>query len=117
MNPAAGAVSLITLFTDDSGAHWLIAVTDTRPLAHEPFYINPQGNGPVHFAAPEAMTLALGNVMKRGTGTLAYARALSATPLSFSAVSGNTSLAVGDVLRITVSGYSGYLTLTIPRAA
>lgn len=117
LNPAAGSTSLITLFTADAGAHWLVAVADTRPLGYDPFYVNPLSNGPVHIPIWEPMTLALGDVLKRGTGTLAFAKALSATPTNFGPATGNTAFASGDVLRVTVTSYAGFLTFAIPRIA
>lgn len=61
------------------------------------------------------MTLNLASVRKRGTGTVVYAKSTNGTTFSDTAVS--TSFAINDVLRITVTGYSDYLTLTIPRTA
>lgn len=65
------------------------------------------------FAAPEAMTISAG--MERGTGTLTYAKALSATPTVFTTVTLPVTLAAGDVLRITATGVTVSKSLTLRR--
>lgn len=72
-------------------------------------------DGSAYFVAPEAMTLAAGS--EAGTGTLAYAKALAADTATFSAASLPVSLAAGDVLRVSVSGLSGYKAVTLERTA
>lgn len=97
------------------------AVTMSTPaqakaaMGFEPFYVNPQDNGAFHIVFDEAMTLNLASVRRRGTGTVVYAKSTNGTTFSDTAVS--TSFAINDVLRITVTDYSDYLTLTIPRTA
>ena len=62
--------------------------------------------------------LSLGTPVERGTGTLTYAKALSATPTSFTTISAwPTAFAAGDVLRVTSTGVSGYKAATLPRTA
>ncbi|MFA5626269.1 MAG: hypothetical protein WC965_02175 [Thiohalomonadaceae bacterium] len=76
------------------------------------YYVNPQANGDTYVTFSTQTILDLGNVTKRGTGTLAYERSTDGT--NFSSVTGATTFNANDVLKITVTSYSGYLTLTIP---
>lgn len=115
INTTANSSSIITLITRDSGATWLAAISDARPTQHEPLYINPLANGAIHVVMDFPVTLNLAGVRQRGTGTLAYDRSTDGT--TFSTVTGSTSFAANDVLRVTVTGYAGYLTLVIPRTA
>lgn len=103
-----------------SGTTTLAQRTPTQvksDLGFEDFYVNPLGDGDFHWPFRTAMTLDLTNAMKRGTGTVTYAKALSATPTTFTTVTGSTSFAAGDVIRITVADYADYLALAIPRTA
>ncbi|MFA5626229.1 MAG: hypothetical protein WC965_01975 [Thiohalomonadaceae bacterium] len=84
-------------------------------MGFDPFYVNPPGNGSYEIVFTESVTLNLGSVTQRGTGTLAYAKSTDGT--NFSSATGSTSFAANDVLRLTVTAYSGYLTLAIPRTA
>lgn len=72
-------------------------------------------DGAVYLVAPVAMTL--DTPIVAGTGTLAYAKALAASPTVFNTVTLPVSLAVGDVLRVTVTSVSGYKALTLTRTA
>lgn len=72
-------------------------------------------DGAAYLVAPEAMTLAAGS--EAGTGTVAYAKALAADTATFSAASLPVSLAAGDVLRVSVSGLSGYKAVALERTA
>ena len=116
INPDANSVSIITLVTADGGTTWQASVADSRPTIADPLMFNPAANGTHHWVADRSCTLLLAAVVKRGTGTLAFAKAPSATPTTFSTVSGSTAFAAGDVLRVTVTAYSGYLAFNIPRA-
>ena len=73
-------------------------------------------NGDVYFVAPQAMTFG-SSPTEAGTGTLVYAKALAASPTSFSTQALPITLATGDILRITCSGISGYKAATIQRTA
>src|SRR5690606_28465990 len=72
-------------------------------------------NGSAYLVAPEALTLAAGS--EAGTGTVAYAKALAADTATFSAASLPVSLAAGHVLRLRVSGLSGYQAVALERTA
>lgn len=115
INPAANSRSVMTFVTANGGSTFDLAVADSRPNQYEAFYMNPPANGEYYITFPYAVTLALGSVYQRGAGSLAYAKSTNGT--TFSAVSGSTSFAANDVLRVTVSGFSGWLSLTIPRTA
>lgn len=115
VNPVAGSVSVITLITTDGGSHWLAAVADARPTQLDSYKFNPAGNGSYYVVITGSENIRLGDVTKRGTGTIAYAKSLSATPTSFSSVSGTTAFANGDTLKVTVTSFSDWLTLDVPR--
>lgn len=115
LNPAANSVSLVTMVTANGGGSWLVSISDARPNSLEGLMWNPPGNGSYYWRAPGACVLLLNNVGKQGTGTLAFARAPAATPQSFTSASGATAFALGDVLRITVTGFATYLAFDIPR--
>lgn len=116
IDPTGNSVSIITLVTADGGTTWFASVADSRPTIADPLMFNPAANGTHHVVVDRACTLLLGAVTKRGTGTLAFAKALSATPTTFNTVTGSTAFAAGDVLRVTITAYSGYLAFNIPRA-
>lgn len=85
------------------------------PPALAPVAFSFDADGSAYLVAPEAMTLAAGS--EAGTGTIAYAKALAADTATFSAASLPVSLAAGDVLRVSVSGLSGYKALSLERTA
>ena len=72
-------------------------------------------NGDAFFVAREAMTL--GNAREAGTGTLSYTKALAADTATFSAATLPVSLAVGDVLKVTLASTTSYKSLTLERTA
>lgn len=113
--PDANARSIVTLVTDDGGSSFSVAVADPRPNQHVGYYWNPQADGAYYIAFDEPVTLDLGGVVQRGTGSLAYAKSTDGT--TFTAASGSTGFAANDVLRVTVTGFSDWLTFTIPRTA
>jgi len=115
INPAANSRSVMTFVTANGGSTFDLAVADSRPDQYEAFYMNPPADGEYYITFPHAVTLGLGSVHKRGTGTLAYAK--STDGATFSGASGSTPFAANDVLRVTVSGFSGWLTFAIPRTA
>jgi hypothetical protein len=68
---------------------------------------------PIH----EALTLNVAGKVEAGTGTFTIAKAVAATPTSFSTITTSTSFAAGDVLKITAASVTGYCAVTIPRTA
>lgn len=116
VNPAPNAVSLITLITSNGGSTWQATIADARATAIDPLMFTPVANGDVYWRCPApGYTLKLGAVGKQGTGTLAYAKSLAASPTSFSSVSGDTAFAEGDVLRVTLSSMGTWVAFDIPR--
>ena len=113
--PGANERSIVTLVTDNGGSSFSVAVADPRPNQYIGYYWNPQADGDYYITFDEPVTLNLGGVVKRGTGSLAYAKSTNGT--TFTSVSGSTGFATNDVLRVTVTGFSGWLTFTIPRTA
>lgn len=71
-------------------------------------------DGAIEFVAPSARSYTA--VIERGTGTIAYARALSAAPTMFDADTLPLDLAAGDVLRVTCAGRNGYKVLALTGA-
>lgn len=119
INPTANSVSIITLVTTNGGSSWVAAVADSRPTQYEAFYLNPTGNGSYYVVFPYAVTINLGGSYWRtdsGSPTLAYARCNNGET-TFTTVSGSQVFSANDVLRITVSGFSSWLALTLPRTA
>lgn len=70
-------------------------------------------NGDAYLVAHEAMTL--GSARTRGTGTVAYAKSTDGT--TFNSATLPITLAVDDVLKISVTGLSGYKSVTLERSA
>lgn len=79
----------------------------------EPFYINPREDGDFYITFSKPMTLDIAGAVTDGDGAVEYAR----KPVggSFNTITASTAFAVGDTLRVTVSGLGDYLTITIPR--
>lgn len=72
-------------------------------------------NGAAYYVAPESVTFA--SATEKGTGTVAYAVAESATPTDFNSETLPVTLATGDVLRVTVSDFATYKAITLVRSA
>lgn len=103
--------SVLTIFD----AHTALTSTAHGGIVKPPLAMSFSGNGDIYFVAHEAMTLT--TPVEAGTGTLAYTRALAAAPTSFSTLTFPGALAIGDILKVTVSGISGYKATTLPRSA
>ena len=116
VNPAPSATTAITLFTLNGGTNWHVVAVDTRPSRIDPFHVNPPANGDYYIVFDILTVLDLAGVLKNGTGTLAYAKSTNGGS-SFASVSGSTSFASGDILKITVTSFSDWLSFTIPRTA
>lgn len=116
ISPAPNSRSIVSLVTDDGGAHWDMSVADPRANQLDDFYWNPQADGSYYIKARNPFTLDLAGTTTAGTGSVAHAKSTN-NGSSFSSVSGVTSFATGDVYRMTVSGFSGWLAVTIPRVA
>lgn len=118
IDPTPLAYSLVTLATSDGGSTLRASIADARPATLDPLMWNPPADGTYYWRSPPpGCVLDLASVGKQGTGTLAFAKSLNATPTSFSTVTGATAFAAGDVLRVTVTGFSGWLAFDIPRTA
>jgi hypothetical protein len=73
-------------------------------------------NGDAYYVVSAALTLDAANPKTAGTATFTFAKALAASPTSFSAITTSTSFAVGDIVRWTCAGISGaYAAVTLPR--
>lgn len=70
-------------------------------------------NGDAYLVAHEAMTI--GSARERGTGTAAYSKSTNGT--SFNSTALPVTLAVNDVLKVTITSISGYKALTLERTA
>jgi hypothetical protein len=68
---------------------------------------------PIH----EAMTLNVAGKVEAGVGTFTIAKAVAATPTSFSTITTSTTFVAGDVLKITAASVTGYCAVTLPRTA
>jgi hypothetical protein len=68
---------------------------------------------PIH----EALTLNVAGKVTAGTGTFTIAKAVAATPTSFSTITTSTTFAAGDVLKVSAASVTGYCAVTIPRTA
>lgn len=115
LNPAANSANIVTLITRDGGATWLATISEGAPRQFDPLYINPLANGAFHTVFDFPVTLNLAAVRQRGTGTLVYARSTDGT--TFTNVTGSVTFNANDVLRVTVSGFAGFLAIAIPRTA
>lgn len=113
----ANQASVVTLVTADGGFAWLAAVADVRPTQHDAFYLNPPADGNYYITFTHSVTLDLGNAVKRGPGsaTIGYAKSTDGT--NFTGVTGLQSFAANNVLRVNVSSFDTWLTLSIPRSA
>jgi hypothetical protein len=103
--------SILTIFD----AHTALTTTAHGGIIKPPLAMSFSGNGDIYFVAHESLTLT--TPTEAGTGTLAYTRALAAAPTSFSTLTFPGTLAVGDILKVTLSGISGYKAATLPRSA
>lgn len=103
--------SVLTIFD----AHTALTTTAHGGIAKPPLAMSFSGNGDIYFVCHEAMTLT--TPTEAGTGTLTYTRALAAAPTSFSTLTFPGTLAAGDILKVTLSGISGYKAATLPRSA
>lgn len=108
---AADPNSILTLIE----AHTLNTTTAHGGIVKPPLAMSFSGSGDIYFVAHESMTLT--TPVEAGTGTLAYTKALAAAPTSFSALTFPGTLAVGDILKVTLTGISGYKATTLPRSA
>lgn len=115
VDPAAGSLSIITLVRDNSSTNWRVAIADARAPKLAGYYYNIPADGTYYISIEGNQTLELGAVKKAGTATFAFAKSTDKT--TFSAASGTTSFADDNVLRVTVTGFSTWATLTIPRSA
>jgi hypothetical protein len=95
--------------------HAALTSTAHGGIVRPPLAMSFSGNGDIYFVAHEPMTLT--TPVEAGTGTLAYTRALAAAPTSFSTLAFPGTLAVGDILKVTLTGISGYKAATLPRSA
>ena len=82
-------------------------------LSSKAITISWTSDGDAYLVAHEAMTL--GSARTRGTGTVAYAKSTDGT--TFNAATLPVTLAVDDVLKISVTGLSGYKSVTLERSA
>lgn len=117
INPAANSTTVLVFIHLNGPGSRIVSVSDARGPSFDSIDINPQEDGSVYktFAYPTTLDVSSGGVVKRGTGTVVFAKS---TGGGFSTVSGaSESFAAGDVLRVTTSGFSGWLTLSIPRVA
>lgn len=115
INPTASSRSMVTLITTNGGSSWLAATADTRANQYDSFYINPQEDGDYYITFSHPMTLALGNVSTDGTGYVSFQKKPAGG--IFANASGSTSFVAGDTLKVTVSGFDTYFTISIPRTA
>jgi len=115
------------------GSRWFNSTTDTlffcedasagaagwtaigSPSSLDPINISFNSNGAAYVVAHEAMTIQ--SAIEGGTGTLAYAKALAADTTAFTTGALPQSFAVGDVLRVTVSGLATYKSVSLQRSA
>jgi hypothetical protein len=96
-------------------AHTALTTSAHGGIVKPPLAMSFSGNGDIYFVAHESLTLT--TPTEAGTGTLAYTRALAAAPTSFSTLTFPGTLAIGDILKVTLSGISGYKAATLPRSA
>lgn len=115
ISPTLNSRSIVTLVTADGGSHWDMAVADPRANQLDDFYWNPQADGDYYIKAKNPFTLDLAGTTTGGTGSVAHAKSTDGS--TFTAVSGITSFATGDIYRMTVSGFSDWFTVTIPRVS
>jgi hypothetical protein len=115
INHTAGTTSILVVTHLSGSGSRVIAISDTRALSYDSVDVNPQGDGDVYktFAYPTTLNLSGGGYTKAGTGTVAFAKSTGGSFTSISSAA--SSFAEGDVLRVTTSGFSGWLTLAIPR--
>jgi hypothetical protein len=111
---AAGTHSRVTITYDDA-AGTISVVVDPPDLA--PVDVTFTAASDAYKPFHKAMTLNIAGAVTAGTGTFTYAKALAASPTSFSAITTSTSFAAGDVLKITAASVTGYCAVTIPRTA
>lgn len=115
INPAANSRSVMTFVTDNGGSTFDLVVADSRPNQLDDFYWNPQADGAYYIKANNPFTLDLAGTTTGGTGSVAHAKSTDGN--TFTAASGTTSFATGDTYRMTVSGFSGWFTVTVPRVS
>jgi len=102
---------LVADSTQTLGMKWM------TPLWESGIDVDFTANGDAIFRMTTAKTLDIANAVTDGTGTAAYAKALAASPSSYSAITASTSFAVGDRFKITASGVSGVFAVSVPRVA
>lgn len=117
ISSAPNSVSVITLVTRNGGSSWVAAIADTRATKLDPLYVNPQGDGSYYVVVDSPVTMDFANVMRFGTGTVTYHRSTNNGSSWGSSLTAAQAFSSGNILRITVSGFSSSLALTIPRTA
>ena len=115
INPTAGATTWLTFVR--VGSTWSVGISDARPNKFDPLYWSIPDNGSYYIVVgPDPITLNLPGTVTEGTGSVAHARSTNGGS-SFSTVTSSTTFNPGDVYRLTVSGFSGWLAVTVPRTA
>lgn len=117
VDPRANQTSVITLVTTSGASAWLAAIADTRGAVFEPYVWNPDNNGSFYLPFAQTEILDLVNVVQTGTGTITWAKS-DTLGGSFTNISSPTSSEVfyaDNVLRATVTGFSGHLAFRVAR--
>lgn len=100
-----------------SAAGFMSAADKTKLDASslEPYQLNWSTDGATHIIFVNPATISAAT--ERGTGVLAYAKAVAADPATFTGVTLPQSFAAGDELRVTASGVTGIKRVALSRSA
>lgn len=110
----ANSRTSLVFTTMDGGTHWDVGISDARPSQLEGLKFSPPGDGTYLVVCDIKATYDVPNVLKVGTGTLAWSRSTNGGG-TYSAISSITTFNIGDVLKLEVTSSSGPLAVTLPR--
>lgn len=99
----------------NAAAGEVVKGNDTRLGGLPDISVSFNADSSAYYVAPVATTV--DTATTAGTGTITYAKALAASPTSFTNSALPITLAAGDILRFTCTGLSGYKAVTVRRTS
>lgn len=115
INPQAGATSWLTFVR--VGGTWHVSVSDARPTDFDDFYWSIPDNGSYIIGFNKPRTLDFANAEIQGGATVAFHRSSDGGSSWGSPLSSTQAFSNGDLLRLTVSGFDSFCTVTVSRIA
>lgn len=113
INPTASSTTWVTMARTDGT--WYVSVADSRANDYDDFYWSPPDNGTYIIGFRKARSLDFSGVTNVGGATVAFHKSTNNGSSWGSALSGVTSFASGDLLRLTVSDFDSFCAVTVSR--